>query len=100
MIDAEPIGDGWMLVRLEDGCEVQARATCPHKGAPLGEGRLVGSFLQCPWHGATFDLRTGALLRGPRCADLEVRFGVQANPSARLPAEPRCEGLTRSTGRG
>jgi nitrite reductase/ring-hydroxylating ferredoxin subunit len=76
MIDAEPTGNGWMVVRLDGRRSVEVRANCPHKGAPLAEGRIVGAFLQCPWHGATFDLRTGALLRGPKCADLEVRARV------------------------
>ncbi|HEY7062888.1 MAG TPA: Rieske 2Fe-2S domain-containing protein [Chloroflexota bacterium] len=32
---------------------------CPHRGGPLGEGRLVGAELACPWHAFRFDPRTG-----------------------------------------
>jgi nitrite reductase/ring-hydroxylating ferredoxin subunit len=32
---------------------------CPHMGGPLGEGRLRGYVVSCPWHGWTFDVRTG-----------------------------------------
>ena len=32
---------------------------CPHRGGPLGEGRLDGAIVTCPWHGWTFDVRTG-----------------------------------------
>lgn len=32
---------------------------CTHDGGPLGEGELVGSLLECPRHGARFDVKTG-----------------------------------------
>jgi nitrite reductase/ring-hydroxylating ferredoxin subunit len=32
---------------------------CAHRGGPLGEGRLSGTRLACPWHGWMFDVRTG-----------------------------------------
>lgn len=38
--------------------------TCTHRGGPLGEGELAGNVVTCPWHGATFDVRTGAV-EGP-----------------------------------
>jgi nitrite reductase/ring-hydroxylating ferredoxin subunit len=39
--------------------------TCPHRGAPLSEGECEGTELICPWHGARFDLTTGAHLSPP-----------------------------------
>ena len=39
--------------------------TCTHAGAPLSEGRLQGTTVTCPWHGATFDVTTGAVLGSP-----------------------------------
>ena len=32
---------------------------CPHQGGPLGQGRLCGTVLTCPWHGWQFDVTTG-----------------------------------------
>ena len=32
---------------------------CLHLGGPLGEGRLEGCVLTCPWHGWQYDVRTG-----------------------------------------
>jgi nitrite reductase/ring-hydroxylating ferredoxin subunit len=39
--------------------------TCPHRGAPLSEGECVGTEVICPWHGAAFDLTSGAHLSPP-----------------------------------
>jgi nitrite reductase/ring-hydroxylating ferredoxin subunit len=33
---------------------------CSHRDAKLSEGRMRGSLLTCPLHGAQFDVRTGA----------------------------------------
>jgi 3-phenylpropionate/trans-cinnamate dioxygenase ferredoxin component len=32
---------------------------CLHLHGPLGEGCLQGQWLHCPWHGWTYDVRTG-----------------------------------------
>ncbi|HEY8200271.1 MAG TPA: Rieske (2Fe-2S) protein [Actinomycetota bacterium] len=39
---------------------------CTHAGGPLGDNRLhEGCYLECPWHNAVFDARTGDVVRGP-----------------------------------
>jgi NAD(P)H-dependent nitrite reductase small subunit len=44
--------------------------TCPHQGGPLGEGYLEeGGVISCPWHGWTFDVKTGI---SPIDPDLKV----------------------------
>jgi nitrite reductase (NADH) small subunit len=32
---------------------------CPHRGGPLGKGALDAYTVVCPWHGWSFDVRTG-----------------------------------------
>jgi nitrite reductase (NADH) small subunit len=39
--------------------------TCTHRGGPLGEGKLIGDTAECPWHGAHFNVKTGAVTRPP-----------------------------------
>ena len=46
--------------------------SCTHRGGPLGEGRLDGSVVTCPWHGARFDVTTGAVLGPPAPRDARV----------------------------
>lgn len=38
---------------------------CPHRGASLSEGVLVGEVIRCPLHGGTFALRSGRIIAGP-----------------------------------
>jgi 3-phenylpropionate/trans-cinnamate dioxygenase ferredoxin component len=32
---------------------------CTHDGGPLGEGQVFGQLVECPRHGARFDVKTG-----------------------------------------
>jgi 3-phenylpropionate/trans-cinnamate dioxygenase ferredoxin subunit len=34
---------------------------CTHDYGPLGEGKLAGDTVECPRHGARFDVKTGAV---------------------------------------
>ena len=52
------------IFSVEGGfCATQAK--CTHRQGPLSEGTLDGSTVTCPLHGAQFNVRTGAVLRGP-----------------------------------
>jgi nitrite reductase/ring-hydroxylating ferredoxin subunit len=40
---------------------------CRHQLAKLGQGTVTSDgCLQCPWHRARFDVRTGMMVRGPQ----------------------------------
>lgn len=65
--------NGQEFVRVElDGRTVMVQPKCPHKGASMAEAYVAGELLICVRHGATFDLRTGRLVRGPQCADIQL----------------------------
>lgn len=53
-----------LLIR-QDGGLLALADRCSHRGAPLHEGCVIGSEIECPWHGSKFSLRTGAVLAGP-----------------------------------
>lgn len=38
---------------------------CSHAGGTLSEGSLAGDVVTCPWHGATFNVKTGTALSAP-----------------------------------
>ena len=41
------------------------QSRCTHRQGPLNKGRLEGSTITCPLHGAQFNVTTGDVLRGP-----------------------------------
>lgn len=49
-----------------DGAIYAIEDVCTHDGGPLVEGRVVnGCEVECPRHGARFDVRSGAALKFP-----------------------------------
>lgn len=64
---AVTLPDGRRVCLLRDGDRVYAVADqCPHKGFALSGGDLVAPcILECPWHGARFDIRNGQVVHGP-----------------------------------
>jgi 3-phenylpropionate/trans-cinnamate dioxygenase ferredoxin subunit len=45
---------------------------CTHDGGPVAEGELDGCVIECPRHGARFDITTGAVLAMPAVTPLPV----------------------------
>lgn len=48
-----------------EGDVVATNGRCPHAHGPLHSGDVEGTVLTCPWHGWSFDLRTGACEEDP-----------------------------------
>jgi nitrite reductase/ring-hydroxylating ferredoxin subunit/uncharacterized membrane protein len=58
--------DGIDVMVVRDGGELRALTDrCVHRGGPLHEGEVRDGCVTCPWHGSTFELRNGSLVRGP-----------------------------------
>jgi nitrite reductase/ring-hydroxylating ferredoxin subunit len=53
------VGEEEIALAHVDGrfCAVQGK--CLHLGGPLGEGKLEGRVVTCPWHGWQYDVCTG-----------------------------------------
>ena len=45
--------------------------TCTHVGGPLAEGTIESDVVTCPWHGATYSIKTGEVLSSARGLSVE-----------------------------
>ena len=109
-IDLADLGVGEMIARQAGGREILICRTrdgvfaiddqCSHAEARLCEGRLRGIRVICPLHGAAFDVRSGAVLKGP--ARLPIRTYPVRCEGARawvtLPGELRDPSMTGTGG--
>lgn len=58
------LGESVLMYRRLDGRAVAIGNRCPHRHAPLNEGKLIGDEVQCPYHGLKFDC-SGACTENP-----------------------------------
>ena len=56
---------------------------CTHRGCKLSDGTLNGEKVQCPCHRSIFDIRTGAIIKGP-AKNPEKSFKVRVDGDAIL----------------
>ncbi|MFB4298811.1 Rieske 2Fe-2S domain-containing protein [Actinomadura sp. NTSP31] len=98
-VDGVPI----MLYRAEQ--RVYAlEATCTHMGGPLDKGTIADGCVTCPWHGSTFRLADGGIVRGPAstpepCFETRVHDGrieVRVPPAGAPPR--KAEGAHAGSG--
>ena len=69
-----------VVVGREEGRLYALANRCCHRGGPLHRGTYANGALTCPWHGSTFRVADGSLVRGPAAYpqpvyDVRVRDG-------------------------
>ncbi|HEX9780740.1 MAG TPA: non-heme iron oxygenase ferredoxin subunit [bacterium] len=70
-------GKRLLLCRTEQGFYA-VDDTCTHDGGPLADGFLDGSAIECPRHGARFDVTTGKVLCLPAAVGIRT-YPVRAD---------------------
>jgi nitrite reductase/ring-hydroxylating ferredoxin subunit len=65
-------GDTEVLLVRDSGGLHALWASCTHECGPLAEGRFADGNVTCPWHGSTFRLADGQVVRGPAAASQPV----------------------------
>lgn len=74
------LGREWVAVFNVDGQYYAIQDLCTHDDGPLAEGELNGCVIECPRHGAQFDIRNGKVLSPPAVVDVPVyKVRVQGN---------------------
>ena len=64
--EVETAEHGTLAVGLIDGEAFAVSNVCRHQFAKLGRGQIRGGCLECPWHRARYDVRTGEMVSGPK----------------------------------
>ena len=64
MTGIEKEGNSILIANI-NGAYYAIGNTCTHMGCTLSEGMLKGETVQCPCHASIFNVKTGAVVRGP-----------------------------------
>ncbi len=72
MREVEIAGRRVLVCRTDDDTVFACDAACTHENEPLVQGRLKGTLLTCIFHDAQFDVRSGAVVRGPAARPLRT----------------------------
>ena len=66
VVEVETEQHGTLAVGMSDGTPFAVGNVCRHQFAKLGQGQVVDGCLECPWHRARYDVRTGEMVDGPQ----------------------------------
>ena len=84
-------GEQICLVRTQDGKVAAVGNVCTHQEFEMALGDTPGNgTIECAWHGARFDISTGAVLQGPATERLPV-FEVMVRDGAVLVGPRKAE---------
>lgn len=74
---------GALAVGISAGKPFAVSNRCRHLFASLGQGHVTeDGCLQCPWHGARYDVASGKMVRGPQGAFKPLAGVVKATTGA------------------
>ena len=75
---AVTLPDGQQVCLVREGDRIYALGDrCSHKDFALSGGDMVAPcVIECPWHGARYDVRTGQVVNGPATEPV-VTFSVR-----------------------
>jgi 3-phenylpropionate/trans-cinnamate dioxygenase ferredoxin component len=81
VVDETP--HGALAVGISAGKPFAVSNRCRHLFASLGKGHVSDDgCLECPWHGARYDVGTGEMVRGPQGAFKPLAGAVKATTGA------------------
>jgi len=70
------VDDHYIAIFNVDNRYYAIEDVCTHDNGPLAEGTLEGTTIECPRHGARFDITTGKVLSMPAVKDVP-RYQIQ-----------------------
>jgi 3-phenylpropionate/trans-cinnamate dioxygenase ferredoxin subunit len=76
-----PVGDREIAVCNVDGEFYAIDNVCSHDEGPLDQGEVIGCEIECPRHGARFDVRNGKVTAPPAFLPVDV-FPVRVEGDA------------------
>jgi 3-phenylpropionate/trans-cinnamate dioxygenase ferredoxin subunit len=81
VVDETP--HGALAVGMSAGKPFADSNRCRHVFASLGKGQVTeDGCLECPWHGARYEVGTGKMVRGPQGAFKPLAGAVKATTGA------------------
>jgi len=76
-------GQQILIVNIGGTCYALGRK-CTHMGGDLSMGKLEGTTVTCPRHGARFDVTTGSCISGPKVGPLKLTTKNEATFEVRV----------------